>query len=90
MWVLYIDQPLFKTNLCLCLFSAIVAEVINPDELALAALSEEFGVYKFVDFATGKEGREGRREKRNDASSITSNVVLVASVIALQQLWAGN
>jgi hypothetical protein len=38
------------------LSAAIVADVIHPDELALAALSEEFGVYKFVDFATGKEG----------------------------------
>jgi len=38
------------------LSAAVVADVIHPDELALAALSEEFGVYKFVDFATGKEG----------------------------------
>ena len=84
-----------RKNNILNLFSAIVAEVINPDELALAALSEEFGVYKFVDFATGKEGREGRREKRNDASSfITSSnvnvviVLLLSSLVALQQLWA--
>jgi hypothetical protein len=69
-------------------FSAVVAEVINPDELALAALSEEFGVYKFVDFATGKEGREGKREKRNVASAKTSNVVLISSIIALLHLWA--
>lgn len=70
---------------------AVVADVIHPDELALAALSEEFGVYKFVDFATGKEGREGKREKRNVGTSLSSDVtiVILGVMMILQQrhLW---
>lgn len=70
---------------------AIVADVIHPDELALAALSEEFGVYKFVDFATGKEGREGKREKRNVATSLSSDVTILllcaTMILQLRHLW---
>ena len=53
----------------------------HPDELAIAALSEEFGVYKFVDFETGVEGKEGKREKRNSATTTTSTVTSVAFVV---------
>ena len=57
-----------------------MAEVPHPDELAIAALSEEFGVYKFVDFETGKEGREGKREKRNSAPSTNLPSIIIATL----------
>ena len=67
-------------------FPAIVAEVPHPDELAIAALSEQFGVYKFVDFETGLEGKEGKREKRNSGSTMASSAAFVAVAAVARQI----
>jgi hypothetical protein len=72
-------EPIFLKKIL-----AIVAEVPHPDELAIAALSEEFGVYKFVDFETGKSGKEGKREKRNSAPNLKSSTLMLAAAIALR------
>jgi len=66
---------------------AIVAEVPHPDELAIAALSEEFGIYKFVDFETGKEGSEGRREKRNSSTSVKISTLLFSTAFLIRTIF---
>ena len=41
------------------IFPATLREIYHPDEAALAALSEEFGAYKYIDFQEDSNGRNG-------------------------------
>ena len=65
-------------NLCV-VFPATLREIYHPDEAALAALSEEFGAYKYIDFQEdgGANGKNGAT-RVSAAAALTLGITLVA------------
>ena len=65
-------------------FPATLREIYHPDEAALAALSEEFGAYKYIDFqedsAAGRNGvaAGGRRTTDVTAALALLGITLLA------------
>ena len=59
--------------------SATLREIYHPDEAALAALSEEFGAYKYIDFQEdgGANGKNGATPV-SAAAALTLGITLVA------------
>ena len=71
---------------CLHLFNLFVVipatlrEIYHPDEAALAALSEEFGAYKYIDFQEdgGANGKNGATPVSAAVAALTLGITLVA------------
>ena len=61
-------------------FPATLREIYHPDEAALAALSEEFGAYKYIDFQEdrGANGKNGATPVTPAAAALTLGITLVA------------
>ncbi len=50
---------------------ATLREIYHPDEAALAALSEEFGAYKYIDFQGSEEGGSSNGSSSRGLASAT-------------------
>ena len=61
-------------------FPATLREIYHPDEAALAALSEEFGAYKYIDFQEdgGANGKNGATPVSAPAAALTLSITLAA------------
>ena len=62
------------------IFPATLREIYHPDEAALAALSEEFGAYKYIDFQEDGGGANGKNGATpvSAAAALTLGITLVA------------
>ena len=62
----------------LSLFPATLREISHADEAAIAALSDEFGSYKYIDF----EGT-GRAANSGNTISLASAVLVISAIVSL-------
>ena len=62
------------------IFPATLREIYHPDEAALAALSEEFGAYKYIDFQEdgGANGKNGATPVSPAAAALSLGITLIA------------
>ena len=59
-------------------FPATLREIYHPDEAALAALSEEFGAYKYINFQ--EDGAKNSAGRTDVTTSLTLGITLIIAL----------